>query len=132
MVINKKQKSRKRRSGSETRKREPIIGFRASQEERANIQEAADRAGLTVSSYVRSRALRKPTTRAVRRPPVQIAQLAQLLGLIGAAGGDLQSIAKRLANAEIVTETEVKAALTEFREAAASIMQMLGKRRHDH
>jgi hypothetical protein len=80
-----KQSGRKLRSGSEKRKRDPIIGFRATKEERAEIAGNAGRAGLTVSSYVRSRSLKKPTTRAVRRPPVETVQLAQLLGLLGAA-----------------------------------------------
>src|SRR5271156_200822 len=85
----------KKRSGSETRKREPIIGFRATAEERAKIKALALRAGLTLSSYVRSRSLSKPTTRAVRRPPVETAELAKLLGTLGAVGGAIQQIAGR-------------------------------------
>jgi hypothetical protein len=116
----------KKRSGSEVRKRAPIIGFRASDEERAVIEAAAQRAGLTVGSYVRSRALSTPTTRAVRRPPVETAQLAQLLGILGVAGGALQDIAKQHAPAAV--SAELSAALKDFREAAAAILQALGKR----
>lgn len=115
-------------SGSEKRKRGPIIGFRATEEERASIQSAADRAGLTVGSYVRAQALKKPTTRAVRRPPVQTAQLAQLLGLIGTAGGSLQRIALLLDDKEALPQPEIIAAINEFREAAAVVMQLMGKR----
>jgi uncharacterized protein (DUF1778 family) len=118
----------KSRSGSETRKRGPKINFRVSESGLAKIQAAAERAGLTVGSYVRSRALRNPTTRAVRRPPLATAQLAQLLGLLGAAGGELQRIASRLAGGEAPKGTDIDAALTEFRAAAASIQQALGKR----
>jgi hypothetical protein len=118
----------KKRTGSETRKRKPIIGFRALPEEAAKIEAAADRAGLTVSSYVRSRALEKPTTRAMRRPPVATAQLAQLLGLIGTAGGNLQSIARQLPGNDAVTAEEIKASLDAFRFAAAAIMSALGIR----
>src|ERR1700687_4508117 len=77
---------RKKRGGSEKRERNPIIGFRATDGERAQIEASAPRAGLTVGSYVRSRALGKPTTRAVRRPTVETAQLAQLLGDAGRRG----------------------------------------------
>jgi hypothetical protein len=119
-------------SGSEKRKRGPIIGFRATEEERAQIAAAADRAGLTVGSYVRAQALKKPTTRAVRRPPVQTAQLAQLLGLIGAAGGSLQQIAQRLDDKENLPEPVITASLQEFRDAAAAVMRLMGKRAHDH
>jgi hypothetical protein len=124
--------TRKKRSGSEKRKRGPIIGFRANEDERAKIQAAADRAGLTVGSYVRSRLLKAPTTRAVRRPPVATAQLAQLLGLLGAAGGDLQRIAEHLQGGEVIPAAEIQASIAAFREAASAILKMLGKRGHDH
>jgi hypothetical protein len=124
--------TRKKRSGSEQRKRKPSIGFRASDEEQATIEAYADRAGLTVSSYVRDRSLAKPTTRAVRRPPVATAQLAQLLGLIGAVGGDLQRMAGHLQGGELVPAAEIQASITAFREAASAILKTLGKRRHDH
>jgi hypothetical protein len=132
MAFSKKRKGGKNRSGSEKRKRGASIGFRGTEDERAKIQAAADRVGLTLSSYVRSQSLSEPTTRAVRRPPVQVAQLAQLLGLLGVVGGDLRRIAQHLGDAETASETEAKAALNEFREAAASIMQLLGKRPHDY
>jgi hypothetical protein len=124
--------TRKKRSGSEKRRRGPIIGFRANEEERAKIEAAADRAGLTVGSYVRSRSLKTPTTRAVRRPPLATAQLAQLLGLIGAVGGDLQRITLRLRGGEVVPAGEVQASMAAFREAASAILRALGKRGHDH
>ena len=132
MAVNKKQNSPKKRSGSETRQREPTIGFRATRDERAKIQAAADRAGLTLSSYVRSRTLRKPTTRAVRRAPQSTAQLAQLLGLIGIVGGDIQRIGERIAAPGTRMAGEIQTALVAFRDAAAIIMLTLGKRRHDH
>jgi uncharacterized protein (DUF1778 family) len=118
----------KHRSGSEKRKRVSPIGFRATEEERQIIQAAADRAGLTVGSYVRSCSLKQPTTRAVRRPPVATAQLAQLLGLLGAAGGELQRLARRLDAGEPAGHPEINAALAQFRAAASAILQALGKR----
>jgi hypothetical protein len=121
----------KQRSGSEKRKRNPIIGFRASDDEVSQIEALADRAGLTVSSYVRSRALAKPTTRAVRRAPLATAQLAQLLGLIGAATSALQRMDYRLAG-QSSSPSEIAGALTDVRVAASAIMQALGKRAHDY
>lgn len=132
MATGNTDKRGKPRRGSETRKRKAIIGFRADDEEQAAIQADADRAGLTVSSYVRSRALAKPTTRAVRRPPVATAQLAQLLGMLGAAGGEIQRIARLLDASASGMEVETAAALAAIRQAASAIMQALGKRPHDH
>src|SRR5271154_6459852 len=100
----------KKRSGSETRKRAPIIGFRATDHERAQIEAAAQRAGLTVGSYVRSRALAKPTTRAVRRPPVETVQLARLLGMLGAVGGRIQAIGQKHGGAKVIA-SEIQGAL---------------------
>jgi len=122
----------KSRSGSETKKRRPPIGFRASEAEEAEIQKYADHAGLTLSSYMRSRALEKPTTRAVRRPPVTTAQLAQLLGMLGSTGGALQRIAQHLDSCEGMTTTEISAAVEDFRKVASAILQTLGKRAHDY
>jgi len=118
----------KKRSGSERRKRAPIIGFRATDEERAQIEAAAQRAGLTVGSYVRSRALAKPTTRAVRRPPVETAQLAQLLGMLGAVGGAARTILQKHDAGETVAAPAVQETLVAFREAAAAILLVMGKR----
>src|SRR5580704_5667729 len=98
----------KKRSGSETRKRAPIVLFRATDDERAQIEAAAQRAGLSVGSYVRSRALAKPTTRAVRRPPVETSQLAQLLGLLGLVGGQIQALAQKHGGGEGIPAAEVK------------------------
>jgi hypothetical protein len=117
-----------KRSGSETRKRAHKIGFRATDEECARIEAAASRAGLTAGSYMRSRCLRKPTTRAVRRAPVETAQLAQLLGLLGIAGGELQRLAKMPNATEHGTGEEIAAAIAEFRAAASAILRALGKR----
>jgi hypothetical protein len=118
----------RKRSGSETRKRAGIIGFRASDDERAQIEAAAQRAGLTPSSYIRSRAVSKPTTRAVRRPPVEMAQLAQLLGLLGALGGTVQALVQKHGGAEGVPAAEVQETLAAFRGAAEAILRTMGKR----
>lgn len=118
----------KKRSGSEKRKRPPIIGFRATDGERAEIETAAQRAGLTVGSYVRSRALDKPTTRAVRRPPVETKQLAQLLGMLGTVGGTIQAIIQKHGGAEGLNAEEIRETLAAFRETATSILEALGKR----
>jgi hypothetical protein len=123
------------RSGSETRKRAPIIGFRATDEERAKIEADARRAGLTVGSYVRSRALKRPETRAVRRPPVETAQLAKLLGMLGSVGGAIAQIAKKQ-HAQSVGESaellaaELLAAVKDFRKTSVAIIHAMGKHPH--
>src|SRR5271166_4612602 len=119
------------RSGSETRKREPIIGFRATQAERAKIEASAQRAGLTVGSYVRSRALKAPETRSVRRPAVEMAELARLLGMLGIIGGTIAQIAKQQSAVGAIVEgplaAELHQAVADFRHAAEAIILAMGK-----
>jgi hypothetical protein len=115
------------RRKSEKRKRGGVIGFRASDEERKQIEAQAARENLTPGSYIRSRALAAPTTRAVRRVPAPTAQLAQLLGLLGAVGGAIERM-----STEGGTADEQRNAIAEFRLAASAILQSLGKRPHDH
>jgi hypothetical protein len=118
----------KKKSGSETRKRAPIIGFRAKEEERAQIEAAASKAGLTVGSYVRSCALKKPTTRAVRRPSVETAELARLLGHLGLVGGMVQQFASLPETGASLLPGALDETLHEFRQAARAILLTLGKR----
>jgi len=83
-------------SGSETRQRGSIVPFRVNASERADLEAAADRAGLSLGSYIRARVLTAPTTRATRTPPVNKVALAKLLGEIGRIGGNVNQIARQL------------------------------------
>jgi len=118
----------KKRGGSEKRRQCRKMSFRVDDAEKAAIEAAAARQGLTPGSYIRSRALAKPTTRSVRRAPIDTAQLAQLLGIFGAVGGAIRALAERHGGAEGIPPAEVQETLSEFREAAAAILQALGKR----
>lgn len=122
----------KKRSGSGTRKRSLVVRFRATEDERAAIATDAERAGLTVGSYIRTRLLTAPETRATRRLTVERRLLAQLLGQLGRVGGNMHQITKHLNFGERITHAELQTALAEFRDAAHAIMQTLGKRPHDH
>jgi Bacterial mobilisation protein (MobC) len=87
---------RKRPSGSEKRKREWRVTPRLTEAERAQLEQAADRAGLSVSAYVRAQSLAEPVTRARRSPPVNRVALAQLLGHINHIGSNVNQIARQL------------------------------------
>lgn len=130
MSISKEQTSPKKtkRTGSETRLRPGIVGFRVTEAERLELEDAANRAGLTLGSYIRACALAAPKTRAVRRPPVEKTLLAQLLGQIGKAGGNIHQIVKHMNFGEGVDRLELRSALAAFEGAAEAVMQALGKR----
>lgn len=116
-----------KRSGSETRARGGIIGVRVSVAERDELEAAADRAGLTLGSYIRERVLSAPQTRAVRRPPIEKKLLAQLLGQLGRVGGNIHQIVKHMNFGTGVMHDELRSALASFEEAAAAIMEAMGR-----
>lgn len=116
-----------KRSGTNTRQRGGVVGFRVSESERAELEKAAERAGLTLGSYIRERVLSAPKTRAVRRPPIEQKLLAQLLGQLGRVGGNLHQIVKHMNFGAGVMHDELRSALKAFEEAAASIMDAMGR-----
>jgi Bacterial mobilisation protein (MobC) len=122
-------KARKRPSGSETRQRSRVVGFRATAAEETQLALAADRAGLTVSSYVRAQSLAAPTTRAMRSPPVNKAALAQLLGHIGQVGSNVNQIARQLNSGRNPEEiADIAATLRAVREMRDAVLLALGMR----
>ena len=120
-------KSSRKRSGSENRARGNIVAFRVSEEERAELEQAAELAGLTLGSYVRQRVLAAPKTRAVRRPPIEQKLLAQLLGQLGRVGGNIHQIVKHMNFGSGVMHDELRPALASFEAAAAAILQAMGR-----
>jgi len=82
--------------GSEKRARNKHLTIRLTPEERALIEAAADRAGLTAGSYARNVLMGAPTPRQVRRPPVERAELARLLAELGRIGSNVNQIARAL------------------------------------
>ena len=117
----------RKRSGSENRARGGVVAFRVSEEERAELEQAAELAGLSLGSYVRQRVLTAPKTRAVRRPPIEQKLLAQLLGQLGKAGGNIHQILKHMNFGAGVMHDELRSALVSFEEAAAAIMEAMGR-----
>jgi len=94
--------------------------------ERAALEEAAARVGLTAAAYVRAKCIGTPTDRASRRPTVERAALAQMLAQLGKCGSNLNQIA-RVLNSTASAPHDIPAALDDFRAACAAIMRALGK-----
>ncbi len=117
----------RKKSGSDTRQRGGIVGFRVSETERAELEKAAELAGLTLGSYIRERVLSAPKTRAIRRPPIEQKLLAQLLGQLGRVGGNLHQIVKHMNFGTGVMHDELRSALKSFEDAAAAIMDAMGR-----
>lgn len=114
-------------SGSEKRQRTKMTMVRLTPAELAQVEEAASRAGLTVSSYARAQMLGAPPPRSVRRPPVEKELLARILGQLGKAGSNLNQVA-RAANLGKEDFDENRLANAEIMLAAQAVIQALGRK----
>lgn len=113
--------------GSEKRARSKHLTIRLTADERTSISEAAERAGLTIGSYARNILMGAPTPRQVRRPPIEKAELARLLGQIGYLGNNINQIARIMnggGEADMPALNEALAGLGSVRNA---ILQALGR-----
>ncbi len=119
--------SLKVRSGSETRQRHaPPARMRLTPGERSQLEAAAERAGMSVGAFMRQQCLDTAGPRAVRRPPVERAALAQILAQLGKCGSNLNQIA-RVLNSGGDEPPGMTHAIADFREACAGITRMLGR-----
>lgn len=115
------------RRGSETRQKQHRITFRLSEGEHAQLLAAAEREALTIGSYIRSRCLATPTTRAQRRPTIEVQTLASLHGEINKIGSNIHQVLKRINFGETPEGREVHEAFTGCREIIAAIRAAMGR-----
>ena len=113
--------------GSERRQRTESVRVRLSQDERQQIDAAAEKCGLALGSYVRAKLITGPTPRAVRRAPVDRAALAQVLGLLGRVGGNVNQISRSLNFGDGFQQRELNKALKEITEMRNALMTALGR-----
>ena len=113
--------------GSEKRVRDKHLTIRFSPDERASIDQAADRSGLTPGSYARQVLLGAPAPRQVRRPPIERRELARLLGELGHVGSNLNQIA-RLGNVgEDIDAVELATVIADLATVREAILKALGR-----
>jgi hypothetical protein len=118
--------SHKRRSGSETRQKERRISLRVTGNEYAKVEAAAKGAGITLASYARLSLIDTPQTRTRRRPLVDVAALAKLLGELNRIGGNIHQILRRVNFGETPVAQEFHEALKGHREIISAIRQAMG------
>jgi hypothetical protein len=114
-------------SGTEKRARSAHLTIRFTPDERAAIDAAAERAGLTSGSYARQTLLGAPQPRQVRRPPVERKELARLLGELGKIGGNLNQLAKATNQGVVVYQNEILVALGGLRVLRNALLKALGR-----
>ncbi|NGZ96226.1 MAG: hypothetical protein CV089_08880 [Nitrospira sp. WS110] len=110
---------------SERRQKGRVVPFRVSAEEYAELAHLAERSGLTLGSYVRSRCLTEPTTRAVRRPTVEVAVMNALLREMSKQGSNLNQLAKKANAGNMPLLSEIRATFEANRQTAKLIWERL-------
>lgn len=82
-------------TGSENRQRQRMVSFRVDPNEYARIRAEADRAGVTVGTFVRDVLIGAQAPRRVRRPPAAKAELVRILGELGKIGSNVNQLAAK-------------------------------------
>jgi hypothetical protein len=108
--------------------KDTFITVRCTSDDRAAIEEQATRAGLSVGAYLRSLALGAPGPRAVRRPPVERAELAKILAHIGKLGSNVNQIAKAIhTTGNLPSWSELAVIRDEILRIREALFQALGR-----
>ena len=122
-------KTTKRTSGSETRKTSSRAVLKCTPEQRAEIEARAERAGLSVSGYLRALVFGKdtPQPRAAKRVKLtaDMEAIKQLLYEFRKIGGNLNQIAHHLNRDEHTPPEIIKTALAEHIAAARLVVAAL-------
>jgi hypothetical protein len=105
-----------------------IVPIRFTPEQYEQLSEKANRAGMAIGTAARTILLGAAGPRAVKRPPVEKAQLARLLGAIGKLGSNVNQIAKafneRRDAPSLAELAEMRADIAAMR---AAVMAALGR-----
>jgi hypothetical protein len=123
------EKLARHRRGSEQRRRASLVAFRASPEEKAELEASAQNAGLTLGSFIRARVLNVHHTSARRRPSVELETIARLHAEMNRVGGNIHQILKRVNFGETPLAHEFHEALDGYREVIDAILVTLGRKK---
>lgn len=119
--------------GSERRQRGRRITIRLTDAERAALDSAAERAGLSLGSHIRKVLLDAPLPRQARRPPIERTELARLLGQLGKIGSNINQLAREVNSegAEAFDRIDFGQAQDDLAAMRAALMEALGRSPRD-
>lgn len=112
-----------------SRKLDNFVKCILSTKEKAKVKSRADRAGLSMSSYLRELIFGKdtPQPRAARRPPVEKEELIKLRFELRKIGGNLNQLANAQNPEKIMDNSALTALCAEHSTVLKAIMAALGK-----
>ena len=108
--------------------RSAVVHVRCTPANLATYTAAAAQAGLSIGAWFRTLADGTPGPRAVRKPPVEKAELARLLGEIGKLGSNVNQMARVLnTTGEPPEGSDLARARAAIEEMRAAVMKALGR-----
>lgn len=130
-MADRAQIGREQRSGSEQRQRQRVLHVRLTDAEYATLEARAGETGLSMGSLVRAEVLGNAGVRAARRPHVDSALLARVLGQLGKIGSNANQLARAANTDRLDPDDEVPAQvsrlLAEIEAIRALVMQAMGR-----
>jgi hypothetical protein len=124
---------RQQTSGSETRRLTAWLPrVRCTAADRAQVEEAANRAGVSLAGYVLAAVLKAPQPRSVKVPPIERQALAQVLAQLGRLNGNINQIAKVLNTGGFAGGMEITEAAAEVVALRDEIRAALGRAKRDN
>lgn len=111
-----------------THKKYPRLSIRLSDTERLDIENRAERAGLSMGGYCKFVIFNTDPPRRSRRVVPEKAELSRLIGQVSRVGANINQIAKQLNMYSAIDVIEVSNAMADVAELRASIMKALGYR----
>ena len=111
-----------------THKQYPRLSIRLSDTERLDIENRAQRAGLSMGGYCKFVIFNTDPPRRSRRVVPEKAELSRLIGQVSRVGANINQIAKQLNMYSAIDVVEVSNAMADVAELRASIMKALGYR----
>lgn len=120
-------------SGSEKRQRRALLpSVRCSDAQRAAVEEAASRAGLSIGSFMLAVVLKAPPPRGARVPPIERQALAQILAQLGRLNGNVNQIAKALNFGQFADSDDLKKATADIVALRDQLRAALGRGGNDN
>ena len=121
---------KKSRQGTEKRRLSKLVTVRYSPAEHADLSEQASQAGLTLPSLIREMTVpkKKRETRSTRRPSIDRALAAQLLGQLGRVGGNLHQLVRGMNFGMGIERAELAEVMIDMRALRAELMAAIGRK----
>ena len=122
-----KSQAKAMRSGSEKRQATARVTIRLTPEQRHQLDEWANSAGISCGSYARAKLFTGQPLRAARVPPIERQALAQLLAQLGRLNGNVYQISRAANFGERYEAEALKKALKEITELRSAVLAALGR-----